>query len=246
MNDSIQHKVDQFKQLLKDSHYPVILSGAGMSTESGLPDFRSATKGMWKGVDPLSLASVDALVNSRENFIKFYTKRIQDIKGVHPNRGHKVLAKLENIGKVKCIITQNVDGFHHTAGSMNVAELHGSLRHCHCHACKREYSNDQFLAGVYQCSCGGSIRPSVVLFGEYLPEEAMDVAQMESEKADLFIVLGSSLSVSPANLFPQVAKENGAKLVIINIERTELDFLADLVIHDLKIGELFQEIDKQF
>ncbi|WP_456279410.1 NAD-dependent deacylase [Bacillus sp. AK128] len=214
-----------------------------MSTESGLPDFRSAKNGMWKGIDPLKLASVDALENNKNDFYKFYSKRIVDLKGVHHHIGHEILANWERKGIVKSVITQNVDGLHQQAGSKKVYELHGTLRQCHCHDCFRNYSCDEYAAGTIQCKCGGTIRPSVVLFGEGLPEEAILGAAEETAKADLFIVLGSSLTVSPANWFPMDAKENGARFVIVNMDPTELDEMADLVINDIKIGELLRTLN---
>lgn len=238
--------INKLKQYLQDSKYTVVLTGAGMSTESGLPDFRSAMNGMWKGIDPLQLASTDALENNKDDFYQFYRKRIVDLNEVNHHIGHEILANWENKGVVSSIITQNVDGFHQDAGSKKVYELHGTLRKCHCHDCYRTYSCEDFAGGNNQCKCGGTIRPSVVLFGENLPEEALIGAVEETEKADLFIVLGSSLSVSPANWFPMSAKENGAKVVIVNMDRTELDDVAVLVINDTKIGDLLRILDESF
>lgn len=229
--------------LLKESKYTVVFTGAGMSTESGLPDFRSA-KGLWKQVDPTKLASIDALENNRDEFIQFYHKRMQAIHKYKPHRGHEILGKWEQEGYIQAIITQNVDGFHQRAGSKNVTELHGSLRTVHCHTCGKKYPSSEFIAGRFNCDCGGFLRPSVVLFGEMLPFDAVQKADEETAKAELFIVLGSSLTVYPANSFPVDAKKNGAKLVIVNMEPTEYDDLADFVIHDRKIGEVLQEIDE--
>lgn len=229
--------------LLKESNYTVVFTGAGMSTESGLPDFRSST-GLWKQVDPTRLASIDALENNREEFIRFYHKRMQAIHKYKPHRGHEILGEWEQQGLIHAIITQNVDGFHQQAGSKNVTELHGSLRTVHCHTCGKTYPNSEFIAGRFDCDCGGFLRPSVVLFGEMLPFDAVQKAEEETAKAELFIVLGSSLSVYPANSFPVEAKQNGAKLVIVNFEPTDYDDLADLVIHERKIGEVLQEIDE--
>lgn len=235
--------LNRLRQLLEKASYPVIFTGAGMSTESGLPDFRSAT-GMWKKFSPEELASVHALEHNREEFIAFYRNRLEAIEQYQPHIGHEILAKWEADGKIKSIITQNVDGFHHQAGSKAVYELHGTLRRCHCHQCGNDFDKSKFIAGK-NCDCGGFVRPSIVLFGEMLPEEPFLAAERESKNADLFIVLGSSLSVTPANFFPIQAKENGASLVIINMEPTELDGMADLVIHNRKIGELLVELDKE-
>lgn len=229
-------------QFLKDSRYTVILTGAGMSTESGLPDFRSSRNGMWNKKDPSKVASVEALNKNVEEFIEFYYKRISSLKECQPNEGHLILAEWEKAGIIQSIITQNVDGFHEQAGSRNVAELHGTLRFVHCQICKKRYPCEMYIRKNYACECGGVLRPSVVLFGEMLPEDAFMRAAEESEKAELFIVLGSSLTVTPANQFPLIAKQNGAKLVIVNMEPTEFDIYADLVIHNRKIGEVLREV----
>jgi NAD-dependent deacetylase len=229
---------------LKESKHTVILTGAGMSTESGLPDFRSS-KGLWKQKSPEKLASVDALNHNVQQFIEFYKERVIKVNEYGPHQGHEILAKWEKKGIIKSIITQNVDGFHQMAGSKNVIELHGTLQKMHCQKCKRKYSNEVYVKEEYICECGGTIRPSVVLFGEMLPEDAVYEATMQSEMADLFIVLGSSLQVSPANQFPLLAKRNGAKFVIVNLEPTEFDHYADEVIHDVKIGEWLQQLDRK-
>lgn len=229
---------------LKESNYTVILSGAGMSTESGLPDFRSANDGLWNGKDPGKIASTEALNENVKEFIEFYRHRVIGLKECSPHKGHCILADWEKRGILKSIITQNVDGFHRLAGSENVSELHGNLQTLHCQECKKEFPSEGYLHGHVQCNCGGLLRPSVVLFGEMLPEQALDFAAEESEKAELFIVLGSSLTVTPANQFPLVAKQNGAKLVIINMEPTDFDFYADEVIHERKIGEVLEELDR--
>ncbi len=230
---------------LHESSYTVVLTGAGMSTESGLPDFRSAKSGLWTKEDPTQLASTDALNRNVEKFFEFYRKRVLGLKQCKPHKGYDILVKWEKEGIIRSIITQNVDGFHEEAGSKNVAELHGTLKRVHCQTCKKEYDNETYVKEKFYCECGGKLRPSVVLFGEMLPEAALLKATQETEKADLFIVLGSSLSVSPANHFPLMAKSHGAKLVIVNMEPTDFDDYADLVINDRKIGDVLTEVDEQ-
>lgn len=230
------------KEWLKESRYAVVFTGAGMSTESGLPDFRSS-KGLWRKKDPSKLASTEALNNNVQEFIDFYRERVIGVKEFRPHDGHFILADWEQEGLIKSIITQNVDGFHQQAGSMQVAELHGTLQKLHCQSCGKEYSSEEYVKDEYYCQCGGVLRPSIVLFGESLPEDAFQLAFEEAKKADLFIVLGSSLTVTPANQFPLIAKEHGAKLVIVNMEQTSFDMYADLVINDKKIGELLNEVD---
>lgn len=229
--------------LLKESKYTVIYTGAGMSTESGLPDFRSAKTGLWEREDPALIASTEAMNRDVEKFFQFYRERVLGVKDCKPHKGYDVLAKWEREGRIEAIITQNVDGFHREAGSENIMELHGTLQKVHCQTCGEVYGNDMYEGENFYCTCGGKLRPSVVLFGEGLPEGPFVQAADESAKADLFIVLGSSLTVTPANQFPLLAKEQGAKLVIINLEPTHYDGYADLVINDQKIGDVLAEIE---
>ncbi|MRG85725.1 NAD-dependent protein deacylase [Salinibacillus xinjiangensis] len=231
----------QLKNWLQQSNYTVVFTGAGMSTESGLPDFRSSS-GVWKKKDPSKIASTEALNDNVQEFIDFYRERVLGVKEYKPHQGHYILAEWEQQGLVQSIITQNVDGFHQEAGSKRVAELHGTLQKLHCQTCGKVYSSEQYVHEEYECECGGILRPSVVLFGESLPQDAFQLAYEESEKAELFIVLGSSLSVTPANQFPLIAKEIGARLVIVNRDETEFDRFADLVIHNQPVGELLAEL----
>ena len=226
---------------LLNSRYTVVFTGAGMSTESGLPDFRSANQGLWQQKDPSQVASVEALNTNVDEFIDFYRKRVLGVKEYSPHNGHRILAEWEKRGRIQSIITQNVDGFHQQAGSKHVAELHGTLQKVHCQSCGTSNSSEAFLESSYRCDCGGILRPSVVLFGEMLPEQPFEMAYQEATRADLFIVLGSSLSVTPANQFPLIAKEHGAKLVIVNQEATALDGDADLVINNRQIGDVLAE-----
>lgn len=229
------------KDLLHDSDYTVVFTGAGMSTESGLPDFRSTNGGLWNQLDPSEIASTKALNDHVDEFTAFYRERVLGVKEYEPHQGHFILADWEKQGLVQSIITQNVDGFHQEAGSKRVAELHGTLQKVRCQSCRKVYDSKAYIKQEYDCACGGLLRPSIVLFGETLPTEAFQIAQEEAEKAALFIVLGSSLSVTPANMFPQIAKQHGAKLVIVNLEATSLDAYADLVINEQKIGSVLKE-----
>lgn len=216
-----------------------VFTGAGMSTESGLPDFRSR-QGLWKQ-RPESLATLAALHNTPDEFYFFYQWRIRQLWQVEPNAGHQALASLERSGHLQHIVTQNVDGLHQRAGSQQVSELHGSLKTVSCLDCRASYDSRQLLprqegwetayqAGTYrygaECSCPsckGKLRPDVVLFGEALPESPWRQAVQMARSAELFVVVGSSLLVSPANQLPQSALAQGAKLLIINQEPTPLD-----------------------
>lgn len=219
-----------------------------MSTESGLPDFRSAT-GLWK-CRPETLATLEAHRHMPDEFYFFYQWRIAKLWGVKPNLGHELLARIQNEGGLRSVITQNVDGLHQRAGSQEIVELHGTLRTVSCLCCGTHYNSkvllprnedweSEYRSGSYhygdECKCpkcDGLLRPDVVLFGEALPESAWSKAMSLCNDADFFVVIGSSLAVSPANMCPQIAKANGAKLLIINQEPTALDDLADWVIHE--------------
>lgn len=237
--------MEQLANLVTESKYTIIYTGAGMSTESGLPDFRSKSRGLWEKFNPDELANVHALVHNQEEFTAFYQHRLADITKYEPHKGHIILGDWERNGLVKGIITQNVDGFHHDAGSKNVMELHGTFNSFHCHSCRKEHDRKAYLSGDAYCTdCGDIVRPGIVLFGESLPQDTFAKAEQETLQADLFIVLGSSLSVTPANMFPMLAKENGAKLIIVNREPTELDMLADRTIQDQNIKEVLVEVNK--
>lgn len=228
--------------LLKNAEATTVFTGAGMSTESGLPDFRSSN-GLWTNNRRFEeLASVDALRHDHAGFVAFYRWRLTELAKYGPHEGHRVLARWEAAGRIKGVITQNVDGFHHQAGSQQVHELHGSLRLVRCQACGHEEPADRFLQDPPLCACGGKLRPGVVLFGEHLPADALDAADRLARTADLFVVLGSSLLVSPANFFPQAAQAAGAKLVIVNREPTPLDPLADLIVRD-PIGQTLKDVE---
>ena len=231
-------------KLLQEAKTVVVFTGAGMSTESGLPDFRSSD-GLWQQTNPQRIASIAALNNNVEQFFEFYRTRVQGVTGCEPHKGHHILAKWQAEGTIDTIITQNVDGFHTAANSSDVLELHGTLRTVHCQNCQKEYSNMMYEKRAYYCTCGGTLRPSVVLFGEMLDHSVVLQSVKQSESADLFIVLGSSLSVSPANQFPLLAYKHGAKLVIINEEETPYDHLAALVVRNEKIGDYLVRIDNE-
>ncbi|MCG3087726.1 NAD-dependent deacylase [Sporosarcina cyprini] len=231
--------------LIRNSKHTIVFTGAGMSTESGLPDFRSANSGLWEQEDPSRVASTEALNQNVEQFFRFYRHRVLGVQDCKPHAGHFILADWERKGLIQGVITQNVDGFHTDAGTVNSMELHGTLQKVHCQTCGKVYGNDRYSEEQYYCPCGGTLRPSVVLFGEMLPENTFAKALHEAEKCELFIVLGSSLTVTPANQFPLLAKEQGAKLVIVNREPTLFDHYADLVIHDTDIGVVLAQADQE-
>lgn len=233
------------EQYIEESKYIVVLTGAGMSTESNLPDFRGEN-GLWRNKKPSKVGSTFSLRFHKKDFYEFYRERIQGLQEVQPNAGHDILAKWEKEGKVKAIITQNVDRLHHKAGSQNIYELHGNLATLRCTKCHTEYPATRYLEKEGQiCVCGKFIRTNVVLFGENLPQDQLDGARAELQKADLLIILGTSLQVSPANTFAKVAKKQGAKVVIVNLEETIKDKFADEVVNGIKISEVLVATDKK-
>ncbi|MEW9669974.1 NAD-dependent deacetylase [Ammoniphilus sp. 3BR4] len=229
----------QLAAWLKESNNTVVLTGAGMSTESGLPDFRSKS-GWWKNIDPTTVASVQALKDNYALFHEFYKTRMEDLGHSQPHEGHFILAQWEKRGLVRAIATQNVDGFHQKAGSQKVYELHGSIRSARCHNCSAPVEMDQFLGGEPCGKCGGKLRPNVVLFGEMLPEEAWDQSISAIRMAELVVVIGTSLQVYPVNQLPKMTK---GKIAIINLEPTDQDKRFDLAIYS-KAGEALMAVEE--
>lgn len=230
-----------FARYLSCADRAVFFTGAGMSTASGLPDFRSS-RGLWRQFDPSRLASVTAMDGDPEKFQAFYRMRMEALSKALPNRGHEILARWEEEGLVRGTITQNVDGLHQEAGSRNVYELHGNLRHVFCRKCRRMSSPAEFLQRGDCPECGDRLRPGVVLFGEGLPWEVLENAEEMTRGCDLFVVLGSSLTVAPANGFPQLARSCGARLVIVNRGETSMDHHADIRIEGA-VEEILPEVD---
>lgn len=238
--------VDALARAVEESDSVVVLTGAGISTPSGIPDFRSPGTGIWANVDPMSVAHVDVLEREPELFWRFYAERFTTLAGVRPNRAHEVVAELERRGIVDAVITQNVDRLHSAAGSRNVIELHGSIERSRCTACGAPWGLDEVrrLAaeapdGVPECSCGAMIRPGVVLFGEMLPEEALGSAVASATAADLILCVGSSLEVHPAATLPQMTRQAGGSVAIVTQGPTPLDAIAD---HRLD-GDVVAELD---
>jgi NAD-dependent deacetylase len=232
--------------MLRKARRVLVFTGAGMSTESGLPDFRSAG-GLWKQSRRFEeLASKDAFEHEYAEFVEFYRWRIRMLGSVRPNAGHEILAEWQRRGLVRRVVTQNVDGLHEQAGSADVVSLHGTLRHAHCDACGNRQSSETFLgADGTRCGiCRGRMRPSVVLFGEALDSATLRTSLQEATSADLLIVLGSSLVVSPANALPDAAARAGARLAIVNREGTDLSHRFHL---DLRaaIGPSLEAVDRE-
>lgn len=217
----------------------VVLTGAGMSTESGIPDFRSST-GLWRNIDPRRVATVEAMEKDPDLFRRFYGERLRNLEHVRPHAGHYVLAEWAKQGIVRAVVTQNVDGLHHRAGSPEVYELHGSLRTVRCHRCGSPADLEDFLGGDACGLCGGPLRPNVVLFGELLPEEEWDRAIRAIRESSLLLVIGTSLEVYPVNQLPMLSTGRKA---IINGSVTEWDHRFHHVIH-ARIGKTLLKLDR--
>lgn len=230
--------VEQAKQLIDQSDRMVCLTGAGISTPSGIPDFRTPNSGIWANVDPFEVASIYAFQRNPQKFYNWLYPLAQLTLHAKPNSAHIALAQLERFGPLKAVITQNIDMLHTKAGSKTVYEVHGHFRQATCMDCGQSHSGEpilhQFLATrqVPYCSqCQGTIKPDVVLFGEILPWVILKHAEAAVESCDVILVAGSSLEVSPVSSMPTRAKQNGAKLIVVNLGETHLDHLADVLIH---------------
>jgi NAD-dependent deacetylase len=224
----------------------MVLTGAGISTESGLPDFRSA-QGLWTKA-PASLFSIEMMDKDPKTFYDFYRDWIRNIRRTEPNKGHRGLAALMKAGFIKTLATQNIDGLHQKAGATGVLELHGTLETLSCMQCGASYDSEMVAAGpaeIWYCSkCNGRLRPDIVMFGEALPPDVWEKAAYDGQQADLFVVVGSSLTVAPANLLPEWSVSRGASLLIINRDPTPLDSGADWVIRD-GAGDVIEEIGRR-
>ena len=230
------HKISELKKYIEDAKKIVAFTGAGFSADSGISTFRGAG-GLWSKYNPSIYADINYFNQDPTYYWCFFKdERYPVIKKAKPNEGHHALVKLEKRRKIYRVITQNIDGLHQEAGQSNVIELHGNTRKIFCRVCKKSYTMDEAYNRLKKeipprCKCGGILKPGTVLFGEPLPQHALDSAILAAHICDLFIVLGSSLVVYPASALPEIAKKKGAKLVIINIDPTPLDCIADLVIH---------------
>ena len=238
----MNEKIEKFKTLVNESNNIVFFGGAGVSTESGIPDFRSKD-GLYNQkykYPPEEILSHTFFINHTEEFFKFYKEKLNSLK-YEPNVTHIKLAELEKEGKLKAVVTQNIDGLHQKAGSKNVYELHGSVLRNYCMKCHKFYDAEYVFnsSGVPKCSCGGIIKPDVVLYEEALDEETLEKSVYAIANADLLIVAGTSLTVYPASGLINYFR--GKNLVLINRDTTPFDNRADLVINK-SLGKVFEEI----
>jgi NAD-dependent deacetylase len=218
-------------ELVRTCQPCVVLTGAGISTESGIPDFRSPT-GIWAEYDPMEYATIDAFRRDPVKVWAFYALRFEVLTRAEPNAGHLALAELEGRGLVQSVITQNIDGLHERAGSQDVIEVHGSIRTADCLECGERVPLEEVVSALRDASappcpsCGAILKPGVVMFGELLPVEAMNRAIDLVRHAGLLLVVGSSLEVHPVAGLPQEAVAAGGKLAIVNRGATPVDRLA--------------------
>lgn len=222
-------------EIIKNSNYVVAFTGAGASTDSGIKDFRGKN-GLYKeknymGYEPEKILSIDFFLSHTDIFNKYIEEKMM-INDIKPNPGHKALAELEKIGKVKAVITQNIDNLHQEGGSKKVLELHGTLKDWYCLKCGKRADRR------FDCECGGVVRPRVTLYGEMLDEKVTEAAISEIKKADTLIIIGTSLTVYPAAYYINYFK--GKNLVIINETPTSQDHIATLVIRD-NFSKVFSE-----
>jgi NAD-dependent deacetylase len=231
--------IEALKRMLGEARRAVVFTGAGISTESGIPDFRSPG-GIWQQMKPIYFQDFLASVEARRETWKRRFAADATLRAAEPNRGHRAVARLVREGKVAAVITQNIDGLHQAAGvpERQVIELHGNTTYATCLDCAERYELDELRAAferdgdMHDCrACGGLIKTATISFGQQMPEVPMLLAQQAIAECDLCLVLGSSLVVYPAAGFPEAAKRRGARLAIVNREETGLDAIADLVIH---------------
>jgi NAD-dependent deacetylase len=220
-----------------------VLTGAGISTESGIPDFRSRD-GIWAAYDPMEYAHIDAFRRDPAKVWEFYGLRLHVLTEAQPNDGHRALAELEDRGWVRAIVTQNVDRLHERAGSRAIVEVHGSIGTSSCLHCGTvvQFADVVELLPVPYCpTCGEVLKPDVVMFGEVLPEPAITRAQHLAREAGVLLVVGSSLEVWPVNELPELAVAHGGRLAIVNRGATQYDHAADVVI-DAGAGETLRAL----
>lgn len=235
---SYEAKIEEAVALLAQSKHAVALTGAGISTPSGIPDFRSPDSGFWEKVDPFQVASIYGFSRRPQDFYDWIHPLTKLTRAARPNAAHLALAELEKKGPLQSIITQNIDMLHSKAGSETVYEIHGHMREMTCMRCYHVFEAgpfiDLFLESrvVPLCThCQGVLKPNVILFGEQLPVRVLERAKQQTRTCDVMIVVGSSLVVAPVCDLPLEAVRNGARLIIVNFEETYADQYADVVIH---------------
>lgn len=237
-------QADRLAGMLRESASTVVLTGAGVSVPSGIPDFRSPGTGLWENVDPMEVAHIDAFHRDTARFWSYYRPRFHELGSKLPNGAHEAIADLERRGLIDGVITQNIDRLHRAAGSKRVIEVHGSIETSSCTSCEEKVGMEEVDSlfgedGIASCrGCGGKVKPDVVLFGELLPEQAMAEATALCETAELILCVGSSLEVYPVAGLPSVALNRGARLAIITKGPTPYDRDASVRLEGDVVDEL--------
>lgn len=228
-------QAERLAELLTSAERPVVLTGAGISVPSGIPDFRSPGTGLWANVDPMEVAHIDAWRRDPDRFWELYGQRFASLIDTRPNRAHEIVAELERRGLVRAVITQNIDRLHRMAGSERIVEVHGSIEWSRCMQCGGRVTLERVMEllgagdGAPEClACVAPLKPDVVLFGEMLPEAAMLVAQTLAAEADLMIAIGSSLTVHPVAGLPGLTLAAGGRLALVTEGETPYDDEAEV------------------
>lgn len=247
----VQEGIAFATELLRKAKAAVVLTGAGISTPSGIPDFRSEGTGLWSRDEPLEVASLNTFRTNPEKFYAWFRPLASQIFNAKPNEAHLVLARLEEAGLIHAVLTQNIDMLHQKAGSKRVIEMHGTSATLSCTQCFQQVGSAPYLkpfvekGEIPRCpNCGGVLKPDVVLFGEQLPQKAWNAAQRETRACDLMLVAGSSLEVLPVAGLPMQALDRGAHLVIVNHSPTYLSVRADVVLEG-DVAEIMPAIAEQ-
>jgi len=246
-----QTALEDAAELFRKAERVVVLTGAGISTPSGIPDFRSEGSGLWSRDEPMEVASLSTFRTAPERFFRWFRPLASQIFYARPNSAHEALAEYEHAGHPKTILTQNIDGLHQKAGSGHVVELHGTLRTLSCTQCYRQFPSENFLRPFIEdgilprcTNCNAILKPDVILFGEQLPQGAWQAAQRAARQCDLMLVAGSSLEVLPVAGLPLQALDQGAHLIVINNTETYVNVRADIVITE-NVATILPEIIKR-
>ena len=235
--------VERLAELIRDSQCTVALTGAGISVPSGIPDFRSPGTGIWENVDPMEVAHIDVFRHEPQRFWHFYRPRFGMLSDKQPNPAHLALAELESRGLLDAVITQNIDRLHRKAGSRRVIEVHGTIETSSCLDCGESYPLERVAElfdeqGVARCRCAGPVKPDVVLFGELLPQRAMDEAVALCAGAELLLCVGSSLEVYPVAGLPSITRSSGGSVAIVTKGPTPYDAEAEVRLDGDVVAEL--------
>jgi NAD-dependent deacetylase len=236
--------VERLAELIRDSRCTVALTGAGISVPSGIPDFRSPGTGLWENVNPMDVAHIDVFRRDPKRFWSYYRPRFGMLSDKQPNGAHAALAELESRGLLDAVVTQNIDRLHRKAGSRRVIEVHGTIETSSCLDCRASYPLERVEAlfdeeGVARCEgCSGAVKPDVVLFGELLPEQAMEEAVALATRAEVLLCVGSSLEVYPVAGLPSITRSSGGRLAIVTKGPTPYDGDADVRLDGDVVTEL--------